>query len=136
MNLYRSETKVFFFYFLFFALMKENDQQQQTIMEENGEREQRVQETTMEENGEREQEEQPMAMEENGQEQQPTYSVFIPDFNKDLSLASSSLDRYNDSIRDCLEKDLDLIQQNVNLQDQSEQNNFFKNTKWYSVKKR
>ncbi|KAG0780489.1 hypothetical protein G6F22_010056 [Rhizopus arrhizus] len=51
--------------------MKENDQQQQTIMEENGEREQRVQETTMEENGEREQEEQPMAMEENGQEQQP-----------------------------------------------------------------
>ncbi|KAG0761078.1 hypothetical protein G6F29_010857 [Rhizopus arrhizus] len=110
--------------------MKENDQQQQTIMEENGEREQRVQETTMEENGEREQEEQPMAMEENGQEQQPTYSVFIPDFNKDLSLASSSLDRYNDSIRDCLEKDLDLIQQNVNLQDQSEQNNFFKNTKW------
>lgn len=66
------------------------------------------------------------------EEQQPaSYSLFIPEFNKDLSLASSTLDRYNDSIRSCLEKDQAFIQQKVNLQVQSEQNDFFKGLKWY-----
>lgn len=64
------------------------------------------------------------------QEQSQGYNVFVPDFDKDLVLASTTDERYNESIRDCLEKDLDLIQQQVNLDVQSEHNNFFKNAKW------
>lgn len=59
-----------------------------------------------------------------------TYSVFIPDFIKPSVLISSTLDRYNDTIRSSLEKDESIIQQRVNVTEQTESNNFFRNAKW------
>lgn len=67
-------------------------------------------------------------------EQQPattSYSVFVPSFeNTSNTLISSTFDRYNDSIRNSLEKDLDIIQQKVNLSLQTKNNNFYRNAKW------
>lgn len=60
------------------------------------------------------------------------YSVFIPNFEqeKEATLISSSFDRYNDTIRNSLEKDVAVIQQKVNLPCQLQSNNFFRNAKW------
>lgn len=60
-----------------------------------------------------------------------TYSVFIPEFeNQEIPLISSTLDRYNDSIKNSLEKDKDLVQQKFDLNLQPNTNNFFRNAKW------
>lgn len=59
------------------------------------------------------------------------YSVFVPDFEQpSCTLISSTLDRYNDTIKNSLEKDLGLIQQKVNLSLQADNNNFYRNAKW------
>lgn len=60
-----------------------------------------------------------------------SYSVFVPNFeNSSNTLISSTFDRYNDSIRNSLEKDLNVIQQKVNLSLQTGSNNFYRNAKW------
>ncbi|CEP10569.1 hypothetical protein [Parasitella parasitica] len=58
------------------------------------------------------------------------YTVFFPNFTEPCTLISSTGDRYNDTIRNSLAKDADIIQQKVNLEHQSSNNNFFRNTKW------
>lgn len=60
-----------------------------------------------------------------------TYSVFVPDFTIPTgTIISSTFDRYNESIRSSLEKDIDIIQQKVDLSLQTESNDFFRNVKW------
>lgn len=59
------------------------------------------------------------------------YTVFIPNFTEPCTLISSTGDRYNDTIRNSLTKDIDIIQQSVNLEQQSTNNNFYRNAKWY-----
>jgi hypothetical protein len=59
------------------------------------------------------------------------YTVFIPNFTEPCTLISSTGDRYSDNIRNSLTKDIDIIQQNINLEQQSSNNNFYRNAKWY-----
>ncbi|KAG2204929.1 hypothetical protein INT46_005355 [Mucor plumbeus] len=58
------------------------------------------------------------------------YTVFIPNFTEPCTLISSTGDRYSDNIRNSLTKDIDIIQQNINLEQQSSNNNFYRNAKW------
>lgn len=59
------------------------------------------------------------------------YTLFVPDLSSSSpTLISSTFDRYNDSIRNSLEKDIGFIQQKVNLSLQAETNNFYRNAKW------
>ncbi|CAO3643036.1 unnamed protein product [Mucor hiemalis] len=59
------------------------------------------------------------------------YTLFVPDLTSSLpTLISSTGNRYNDSIRNSLEKDMNVIQQRVNLTLQTEANNFYRNAKW------
>lgn len=59
------------------------------------------------------------------------YTLFVPDLTSSPpTLISSTGDRYNDSIRNSLEKDMNVIQQKVNLTLQTEANNFYRNAKW------
>lgn len=65
------------------------------------------------------------------------YTVFVPNLkDTTCTLISSTMDRYNDTIKNSLEKDLDIIQQKVNLSLQTEGNNFYRNAKWYTSKKK
>ncbi|KAI8647955.1 hypothetical protein BD408DRAFT_5138 [Parasitella parasitica] len=58
------------------------------------------------------------------------YTVFFPDFTEPCTLISSTGDRYNDTIRNSLAKDAHIIQQRVDLEHQSSNNDFFRNAKW------
>ncbi|OBZ90666.1 Telomerase Cajal body protein 1 [Choanephora cucurbitarum] len=59
-----------------------------------------------------------------------SYSLFVPDLSQPCHLIGSTADRYNDSVRHCLAKDSHLIQQTVDLEQQSTGNNYFRNAKW------
>ncbi|GAN04172.1 WD domain, G-beta repeat-containing protein [Mucor ambiguus] len=58
------------------------------------------------------------------------YTVFIPNFTEPCTLISSTDDRYNDTIQQSLVKDTAIIQQKVDTEQQSINNNFFRNAKW------
>jgi hypothetical protein len=60
-------------------------------------------------------------------EQQQGYNVYVPDFTSSkCTLISSSFDRYNKTIKHCLEQE-DIP---VDYKAQSKGNNFFRNAKW------
>ncbi|KAF1801250.1 WD40-repeat-containing domain protein [Mucor lusitanicus] len=58
------------------------------------------------------------------------YTVFIPNFTEPCTLISSTGDRYNNTIQQGLLKDAAVIQQKVDIEQQSTSNNFFRNAKW------
>ncbi|KAI8977912.1 WD40-repeat-containing domain protein [Pilobolus umbonatus] len=65
------------------------------------------------------------------QEETTGYSVFIPDFQQGpCSLVSSTLDRYTTSMKECLEQDMSLLHQPIDLAIQSDSYNYFRNAKW------
>lgn len=59
------------------------------------------------------------------------YTVFIPNFTEPCTLISSTGDRYNNTIQQGLLKDAAVIQQKVDIEQQSTSNNFFRNAKWW-----
>jgi hypothetical protein len=63
------------------------------------------------------------------------YTLFIPNLSDttNCTLISSTFDRYNDTIKNSLEKDVSIIQQKVNLSLQTNTNNFYRNAKWYWI---
>lgn len=59
-----------------------------------------------------------------------TYTIFVSDHTKRYKLISSTFERYNDTVANSLKKDLNIMQQDVNINLQTGSNNFFRNAKW------